>query len=45
PFVPSAPDRVRLVAVGLTRVALREGLLGVNSSHGGGTNDTWLVDE
>ena len=37
PFVLSAPDRVRLVPGGLTRVALREGSLVVNSSQGGGT--------
>ncbi|RPO26523.1 circularly permuted type 2 ATP-grasp protein, partial [Pseudomonas aeruginosa] len=40
-----APDRVRLVPGGLTRVALREGSLVVNSSQGGGTKDTWVVEE
>ena len=30
---------------GLTRVALREGSLVVNSSQGGGTKDTWVVDD
>jgi uncharacterized circularly permuted ATP-grasp superfamily protein len=35
---------VRLVPGGLTRVALREGSLVVNSSQGGGTKDTWIVD-
>ncbi|VFT34989.1 Domain of uncharacterised function (DUF407) [Pseudomonas aeruginosa] len=45
PFVLSAPDRVRLVPGGLTRVALREGSLVVNSSQGGGTKDTWVVEE
>jgi small subunit ribosomal protein S5 len=30
---------------GLTRVALREGSLVVNSSHGGGTKDTWILEE
>jgi uncharacterized circularly permuted ATP-grasp superfamily protein len=29
---------------GLTRVALREGSLIVNSSQGGGSKDTWIVD-
>ena len=32
-----------LVPGGLTRVALREGSLVVNSSQGGGTKDTWVV--
>jgi len=35
---------VRMVAGGLTRVALREGSLVVNSSQGGGTKDTWVLD-
>ena len=30
---------------GLTRVALREGSLVVNSSQGGGSKDTWIVDD
>ena len=34
-----------MVPGGLTRVALREGSLVVNSSQGGGTKDTWVVDE
>ena len=29
---------------GLTRVALREGSLVVNSSQGGGSKDTWIID-
>lgn len=36
---------IRIVPGGLTRVALREGSLVVNSSQGGGTKDTWVVDE
>jgi uncharacterized circularly permuted ATP-grasp superfamily protein len=36
---------VRIVPGGLTRVALREGSLVVNSSQGGGTKDTWVVDD
>ena len=32
-------------ACGLTRVALREGSLVVNSSQGGGTKDTWVLDD
>jgi uncharacterized circularly permuted ATP-grasp superfamily protein len=33
-----------MVPGGLTRVALKEGCLVVNSSQGGGTKDTWIVD-
>ncbi len=36
---------VRIVPGGLTRVALRDGSLVVNSSQGGGTKDTWVVDD
>jgi uncharacterized circularly permuted ATP-grasp superfamily protein len=35
---------VTRAAGGLTRVALKEGSLVVNSSQGGGTKDTWMVD-
>jgi len=38
-------DRVRLVPGGLTRVALKKGSLVVNSSQGGGTKDTWVVQD
>ena len=38
-------DRVELVPGGLTRVALREGSLVVNSSQGGGVKDTWVLSE
>jgi uncharacterized circularly permuted ATP-grasp superfamily protein len=44
PFVLSGADQVRIVPGGLTRVALREGSLVVNSSQGGGTKDTWVLD-
>ena len=44
PFVLAGPDKVRVVPGGLTRVALREGSLVVNSSQGGGVKDTWVVD-
>jgi uncharacterized circularly permuted ATP-grasp superfamily protein len=44
PFVLSGRE-TRLVPGGLTRVALREGSLVVNSSQGGGTKDTWVVEE
>jgi len=45
PFVLSGRDRVRIVPGGLTRVALKKGSLVVNSSQGGGTKDTWVLDE
>ncbi|MEZ4700393.1 MAG: circularly permuted type 2 ATP-grasp protein [Rhodothermales bacterium] len=35
---------VRIVPGGLTRVALKEGSLVVNSSQGGGSKDTWVID-
>ncbi|CAB3711901.1 circularly permuted type 2 ATP-grasp protein [Trinickia soli] len=44
PFVLSGSD-VRMVPGGLTRVALREGSLVVNSSQGGGTKDTWVLEQ
>jgi uncharacterized circularly permuted ATP-grasp superfamily protein len=44
PFVLSTKDEVRIVPGGLTRVALREGSLVVNSSQGGGTKDTWVLE-
>ena len=44
PFVLSGADEVRIVPGGLTRVALKEGSLVVNSSQGGGTKDTWVLD-
>ena len=44
PYVLSGRD-VNLVPGGLTRVALREGSLVVNSSQGGGTKDTWVLAE
>jgi uncharacterized circularly permuted ATP-grasp superfamily protein len=44
PFVLSGRDKVRIVPGGLTRVALKAGSLVVNSSQGGGTKDTWVLD-
>src|SRR3954470_11493110 len=44
PFVLTGRDRVRIVPGGLTRVALTAGSLVVNSSQGGGTKDTWVLD-
>jgi uncharacterized circularly permuted ATP-grasp superfamily protein len=44
PFVLTGAQGVRIVPGGLTRVALREGSLVVNSSQGGGTKDTWVIE-
>ncbi|MDZ4143848.1 MAG: circularly permuted type 2 ATP-grasp protein [Burkholderiales bacterium] len=44
PFVLSAKE-VQMVPGGLTRVALKDGSLVVNSSQGGGTKDTWVLDD
>ncbi len=43
PFVLSGRE-VQMVPGGLTRVALKEGSLVVNSSQGGGTKDTWVLE-
>ena len=45
PFVLSGANGVRIVPGGLTRVAVTKGSLVVNSSQGGGTKDTWVVDD
>ncbi len=45
PFVLSGRDDITVVPGGLTRVALQEGSLVVNSSQGGGTKDTWILDD
>lgn len=44
PYALCGPEGIRIVPGGLTRVALREGSLVVNSSQGGGSKDTWVVD-
>ncbi|HEX6362844.1 MAG TPA: circularly permuted type 2 ATP-grasp protein, partial [Albitalea sp.] len=44
PFVLSG-RQVQMVPGGLTRVALKEGSLVVNSSQGGGTKDTWVLED
>lgn len=44
PFVLTGSE-IRFVPGGLTRVALREGSLVVNSSQGGGTKDTWVLED
>ena len=38
-------EKTSIIPGGLTRVALRKGSLVVNSSQGGGSKDTWVVDE
>ncbi len=43
PFATNDGHRVRVLPGGLTRVALREGSLVVNSSQGGGSKDTWVL--
>ncbi len=44
PYALFGTDGVKIVPGGLTRVALREGSLVVNSSQGGGSKDTWVID-
>ena len=44
PFVLTGPD-VHVTPGGLTRVALKDGSLVVNSSQGGGSRDTWVMAE
>ena len=44
PYALCGPDGVKIVPGGLTRVALKEGSLIVNSSQGGGSKDTWVID-
>ncbi|HEX6427589.1 MAG TPA: circularly permuted type 2 ATP-grasp protein [Niastella sp.] len=43
PYALCGPDGIEIVPGGLTRVALREGSLIVNSSQGGGSKDTWVL--
>jgi uncharacterized circularly permuted ATP-grasp superfamily protein len=45
PFVLMSPDRIEITPGGLTRVAMTQGSLVVNSSQGGGTKDTWVLEE
>ena len=44
PYALFGADGIKIVPGGLTRVALREGSLVVNSSQGGGSKDTWIID-
>ncbi len=43
PYALYGPEGIQIVPGGLTRVALKEGSLVVNSSQGGGSKDTWVV--
>ena len=43
PYILYGKD-VKIVPGGLTRVALKKGSLVVNSSQGGGSKDTWVLD-
>jgi uncharacterized circularly permuted ATP-grasp superfamily protein len=45
PFVSVSPNGIEITPGGLTRVALKKGSLVVNSSQGGGTKDTWVLEE
>ena len=45
PFVLVSPEGISITPGGLTRVAMTEGSLVVNSSQGGGTKDTWVLEE
>ena len=45
PYVLVSPDGIKITPGGLTRVALKKGSLVVNSSQGGGTKDTWVLEE
>ena len=44
PFVLVSPNGIDITPGGLTRVALKKGSLVVNSSQGGGTKDTWVLE-
>ena len=45
PFALMSPNDIKITSGGLSRVALKENSLLVNSSQGGGTKDTWIVDQ
>jgi uncharacterized circularly permuted ATP-grasp superfamily protein len=45
PFALVSPSGVNITPGGLTRVALKAGSLVVNSSQGGGTKDTWILED
>jgi len=45
PFVLVSPNGIEITPGGLTRVALKKGSLVVNSSQGGGTKDSWVLED
>lgn len=45
PFVLVSPEGIDITPGGLTRVAMKRGSLVVNSSQGGGTKDSWVLDD
>lgn len=45
PYALCGPGGIEIVPGGLTRVALKEGSLVVNSSQGGGSKDTWVLSQ
>ena len=45
PFILVSPKSINITPGGLTRVALKDGSLVVNSSQGGGTKDTWILED
>ena len=45
PYVLVSPTGIKITPGGLTRVALKKGSLVVNSSQGGGTKDTWVLED
>lgn len=45
PFALVSPREIKITPGGLTRVAMRKGSLVVNSSQGGGTKDTWVLED
>ncbi len=45
PFVLVSPNGIEITPGGLTRVALKQGSLVVNSSQGGGTKDSWVLED
>ncbi|MFY9212749.1 MAG: circularly permuted type 2 ATP-grasp protein [Aestuariivita sp.] len=45
PFALASPKGIEIIPGGLTRVALKKGSLVVNSSQGGGTKDTWVLED
>ena len=40
-----SPNDIKITNGGLSRVALKKNSLLVNSSQGGGTKDTWIIDQ